>query len=252
MRKIVRIGLLIFRSILIFLIIGAVTTASVKNVMKLVIVEQFKSQGVYQEDISTDRIKYYKIESDEEKGFKKIGNNILPGAPGDILASTQATVVNPLVSGIVSYFAGGHAAICCDNYKDYQINLDSSTSIEATGLESGANLAKPFNKNYWMNKTVFKEMMALRVKMTESEKKEVLSNSSALLGDPYNFSFIFDTENKSYCSDIVSKAYSKVGANLNKDGFTTSVYDLIVSSDTYLSYYHYYDNNNVLHVYYLG
>lgn len=252
MRKIVRIGLLIFRSILIFVAIGAFTTASVKNVMKLVIVEKFKSQGIYQEDISTDRIKYYRIESDEEKGFKKVGNNILPGAPGDILVSTQATVVNPLVSGLISFFAGGHAAICCDDYRDYEISLDSSISIEATGLESGANLAKPFNKSYWMNDSVFTEIMALRIDMNESEKKEVLSNSSALLGDPYNFSFIFDTENKSYCSDIVSKTYSKIGANLNKDGFTTSVYDLIVSSDTYLSYYHYYDNNNVLHIYYLG
>lgn len=252
MRKIVRIGILIIRSILIFVVIGAFTTASVKNVMKLVIVEKFKSQGVYQEDISTEKIKYYKIESNEEKGFKKSGKNILPGAPGDILVSTQATLVNPLISGIVSFFAGGHAAICCDSYRDYQINLDEYKSIEATGLESGANLSKSFNKSYWMNDKVFKEIMVLRVDMNESEKKEVLSTASSLLGDPYNFSFLFDTENKSYCSDIVSKTYSKIGANLNKDGFTTSVFDLIVSSDTYLSYYHYYDNNNVLHIYYLG
>ena len=252
MRKIFRISLLIIRSILIFVAIGALTTASVKNVMKIAIVENFKSKAIYQEEISTDKIKYYKVESDEEQGFKKIGNNIFPGAPGDILVSTQATLVNPVVSGFVSFFAGGHAAICCDKYNDYEISLTDKITIEATGLEAGENLSKPFNKAYWMKKTVFKEIMALRVDINESEKKEVLSNSASLMGDPYNFSFIFDTENKSYCSDIVSKAYSKVDKNLNKDGFTTSVYDLIVSSDTYLSYYHYYDSNDVLHIYYLG
>ena len=34
----------------------------------------------------------------------------------------------------------------------------------------------------------------------------------------YNYAFIFDTVDKSYCSDLISKAYNRVGYNLNKDG----------------------------------
>ena len=46
--------------------------------------------------------------------------------------------------------------------------------------------------------------------MTDREKTEVLSYAQTIVGDPYNYSFLFDTTNKSYCSDLVSKSFKKI------------------------------------------
>lgn len=253
MRKFLKISLIIFRSILIFIAIGAVTTASVKNASKTVRVEDFKKKGVYQEDISSNKVKYYKIESDEElPAFSKINQQILPGSPGDILVSTQATLINPLVSGLVSFFAGGHAAICLDSYSDFDITTNKNQTVEATGLGDGEMVASLFYKGYWTQPDPFTEVIGLRADISESQRKEVISLATSMLGDYYNYSFLFDTTNKKYCSDLVSVAYEKAGINLNKDSFTTNIYDIIVSKDVYISYYHYFDSNQVLHIYYLG
>ncbi|MGM9969706.1 MAG: YiiX/YebB-like N1pC/P60 family cysteine hydrolase [Anaeroplasma sp.] len=252
MKKILKVIFILFRSLLIFIVIGALSTACVKNTQKIILVEQFKSKGVYQEELSTNSIKYYKIESNEVlPAFTSYGKDALPGAPGDILVSTQATLINPFVSGFVSFFAGGHAAICGKNYQDYSILLNEYKSIESTGLNEGDNPTTIFDKSYWIYDDPFTEVIGLRVKMTEEQIDEVISLASSIIGDPYNYSFLFDTTNKSYCSDLVSKVYSYIGVDLNKDDFTTSIYDLIVSKDTYISYYHYFDNDGVKHIYYL-
>lgn len=252
MRKYIIITLILLRSILIFIALGAVTTATVKNVYQVILVEQFKKDAVYQEEISTNKMKFYKIESDESlPAFTNYYNYILPGAPGDILVSREA-IVHPIINPFISYFAGGHAAICLDDYSDFNISATTIDSIEATGLEPGDNTSKIFDRSYWGDNSVYDEVIGLRVKMTEEERKEVISASCGLLGDPYNFSFIFDLNNKSYCSDLVSKVFSKIGVNLNKDEFSTSVYDLVISSDTYISYYHRFDSKGVQHIYYLG
>ena len=252
MRKIFKFVWIILKSILIFIAIGALSTATVKNVQKIALIESFKSKGIYQEHLSTEYVKMYMIESNEElPSYTDAGYDIIPGYAGDILISFEA-IVHPFVNGFISYFAGGHAAICLDEYNDFEANFDNLSSLEATGLEGGQNLSKIFDRGYWSTNDVYDEVIGLRVKMTESQRKEVISLAGSLLGDPYNFSFLFDTKNKSYCSDIVSKVYSRVGANLNKDDFTTSIYDLLVSSDTYISYYHCYDSDGVKHIYYLG
>ena len=253
MRKIIKMILIVFKSILIFIVIGATSTAVVKNVQKIVLVEQFKAKGVYQEELSTKSVKFYKIDSNESiPTFFKSGNEVIPGGPGDILVSTQATLINPFISGFISFFAGGHAAICMDEYSDFDITIEKEDSIEATGLEEGENLSEVFRRDYWAKDDPFTEVIGLRVSMTEEERNEILSLSASLLGDPYNYSFLFDTTNKTYCSDLVSKVYKHIGVNLNKDDFTTSIYDLIVSSDSYISYYHYFDADGIKHIYYLG
>lgn len=253
MRKIIKLILLCVKSIILFIIIGAVSTAVVKNTQKIILVEQFKNKGVYQEDISTETVKFYKIESTETlPAFIKKGNTVYPGSPGDILVSTQATLVNPFISGFISFFAGGHAAICMDDYGDFQFHTTELDSIEATGLGDGENLSSIFNRSYWAKDDPFTEVIGLRVSMTESERKEILSLSASLLDDPYNYSFLFNTVHTSYCSDLISKVYRYIGVNLNKDDFTTSIYDLIISGDSYISYYHYFDSAGIKHIYYLG
>ncbi len=254
MRNFGKLLLLVVKSILIFIVVGALSTASVKNIQKVVLVEEFKAKGVYQEDISSETEKFYRIDAPNERpSYTMDRGRIIPGSKGDILVATEAHLVGPIIDGIVTFFAGGHAAICTGDYGDYEIGLDDTTSIESTGLNEGENPASIFNRDYWSYSSNYKEVIGLRVKgMNDRKADEVISNAAALLGDPYNYSFLFDTTNKSYCSDLVSKAYKSIGVDLNKDDFTTSIYDLIVTSDTYISYYHYYDSNNVKHIYYFG
>ena len=248
-----KITLIILRSFLIFVVVWGITISATKNVHKSILVENFKSKGVYQEDISTSSTKFYKIESNEDmEAFTSDGSMIYPGKGTDILVSCQA-IVHPLINGFISFTAGGHAAFINPNYGDYKNNfiVEDTTSIEATGLNEGKNLSDVFSTDYWATDNPYTEVIGLRVKMTDEERREVTSICSSLIGDEYNYSFIFDTTNKSYCSDIISKAYRKIGKNLNKDGFATTIYDLISSGDCYISYYHVY-KNDVKYIYYLG
>ncbi len=255
MRKIVKSVFLFVKCFILFIAFWATTSSTVKNVEKLVYVEQFKSRGVLNEELSSNRIKFYKVsaEGDEDSSrdaYLTSGSTIYPGSAGDILVSTQATLVNPIVSGFVSFYVGGHATIVTDDYGDYEITSTKYSAVEATGLDAGENRAIVTNRAYWTDSSPFSEVIGLRVNLTESEINEVVSNSIGLTGDKYNYSFLFDTDKKSYCSDIVTKAFSHVGVNLNKDSFATTIYDLIVADDTYISYYSYY-SDNILNVYYL-
>ena len=240
-------------SFLLFLVIWGVTITTTKNIYKVILVEEFKSRATYQEDISDASVKFYRIESDEtKKAFTTDGSFVYPGTSYDILVSCQATLFNPLVSGVVTFFAGGHAAFVNSTYRDYQIEqiTENVTSIEATGLNPGENNAEIFPNDYWADEGPFTEVIGLRVKMTDSQRKEVQSICASYIGDPYNYSFIFNTINSSYCSDIISKSFREIGVNLNKDGFATTIYDLICSGDCYISYYHIY-KDGVKHIYYL-
>lgn len=249
MRKIIRLILLTLQSALVFVVIGATSYAITKNIQKIILVEQFKLKAEYQEDISTDDLKFYRIESDEEiKAFRKKNNKIYPGFHGDILVSTEATLINPLISSFISFYAGGHAAVCIDYSTSVTVN--ENMTIEASGV-NGDDTAQLFDKNYWVYPNVFNEVIGLRMDMSNDERNSFVDNATKFLGYPYNYSFIFNTKNSIYCSDLVSRSAKPLGFNLNKDNGTTTIYDLIVSKDTYIFYYHYFDNEGVKHIYYL-
>ena len=256
MRKIVKIVFLFIKCFILFIALWATTSSTVKNVEKLIYVEQFKSRGEYQDSISTNKIKFYKVaakddEDSSREAFLSNGSTIYPGSKGDILVSTQATLVNPIISGIVTYYVGGHATIVTDNFYDYQVDSNKYGSVEATGLNPYDNRSVVSSRGYWTDNEPFTEVIGLRVNMSESEIKGVVADAMALVGDDYNYSFLFDTDKKSYCSDIVTKVFSQIDINLNKDSFATTIYDLIVADKTYISYYSYYEKD-VLNVYYLG
>ena len=62
--------------------------------------------------------------------------------------------------------------------------------------------------SYWNDEDKpFSEVIGLRVKCSDEERKIALSYASSILGDLYNYSFLFNTVDKSYCSDLISKAY---------------------------------------------
>ena len=249
MRKILKIILLTLQSALIFIVIGATSFAITKNIQKIILVEQFKSKGIYCEENSSNDVKFYRIESDEEtEAFRIYNNQVYPGIHGDILVSTEATLINPLVSSIISFFAGGHASVCID-YSD-RIKVENNMTIEASGV-NGDDEAQLFQKSYWVSEYVFNEVIGLRMDMTKEEKESFVNNAIDFLGYPYNYTFLFNTKNSIYCSDLVSRSAKPLGFNLNKDNGATTIYDLIVSKDTYIFYYHYIDNEGIKHIYYL-
>ncbi|MDE5868380.1 MAG: hypothetical protein K2H02_05490 [Anaeroplasmataceae bacterium] len=235
---------------LIFIVSGAVTTAITKNIYAEVLINQFKKKGVLDEEHSTDKLKVYKIASDEDRSTVLEG--YYPGRQGDILISLKSELTIPFVTEFISFFAGGHAGLVLGDYEDYLDETTEENTLESTAV-GGSDFASVDEKNdYWIDNSPYKEVICLRVKTTEQERKRVLAEAMALAGDPYNYSFILGTKNRSYCSDVIAKAYSKIGVNLNKDGFTTSIYDLLISNETYISYYHYIDNYGVKYIYYLA
>lgn len=253
MKKNIKIVLKICRFILLFILVTGITAAITKNIYSEILINQFKSKGVYQEELSTDEIKIYHIESNEERPTILIKDDMItPGNVGDIIISLDLKVDIELIGRTVSFFAGGHAGLVLDDYLDCKGSADPDFLLESTGFGDQTD-AFVFNKNYWYedNVTPFDEVIGLRVKTTEQERSKVISKAMALVGEPYNYTFFFNTKEASYCTDIIGKAYSEIGIDLNKDKLTTSVYDLLVSKDTYISYYYYKDSKGVKHFYYL-
>lgn len=233
-----------------FVVVGGLTSAITKTVYSDILIEQFKNRGIYQEEESTERIKVFSIPSNEQRPtIQKVGRDYYPGETGDIIITLQSELTIPLIHNIVSFFAGGHAAIVLGNYEDLKDKTDSMYTVESSGLNDDLNLADTYYKQYWNEYP--HPIIGLRVSTTEEERAKVISRALALVGDPYNYSFLFDTQNKSYCSDLVGKAYDSIGVNLNKDGFTTSIYDLLLSGETYMTYYRYFDNSGIEYIYYL-
>lgn len=252
MRKIIIMICTCIEVSILFVLVGGFTTAITKNIHATVLVEQFKNQATYREELSTPRVKVYTIPSEEEiPTNQKVGGIYYPGSEGDILISLYSEIGIPFVEDIISFFAGGHAGLVLGKYMDSEGISNELWTLEASGLREENNLAEAGNKRYWTLETNERSVIGLRVKMSNEERRSVINRAMALIGDEYNYSFLFDTKNKSYCSDLIGKAFDVIGVNLNKDGFTTSVYDLLVSGETYITYYHYFDTDGVQHVYYL-
>ncbi len=253
MKKLLKIVLKMCGFILLFILVTGITAAISKNIYSEILINQFKSKGVYQPDLSTDEVKIYHVESDETRPtvLEKDGS-LTPGNTGDIIISLHLPLDNELIGGVVSFFAGGHAGLVLGDYEDQKGTADSDFLLESTGFGNETD-AFVFNKNYWYEEDVtpFNEVIALRVDTTLEERNKVLAKAMALVGEPYNYTFFLNTKETSYCTDIVGKAYSEIGVDLNKDKLTTSVYDLLISNETYISYYYYKDSKGVKHFYYL-
>lgn len=233
-----------------FVVVGGLTSGISKTIYSDILIENFKKKATLDEEASSDMLKVYVISSDEKRPtIEKIGNKYYPGNTADILITLQSELTIPFVHDIVSFFAGGHAALVLGDYEDELDRIDSLYTIESSGLNDDLNLADKYSKEYWLEYP--HPVIGLRVRMTEDQRAKVLARGLSLVGDPYNYSFLFNTKHTSYCSDLVGKAFDSIGVNLNKDGFTTSIYDLLISGETYITYYRYFDSTGVEYVYYL-
>lgn len=250
MKKILKFILIGIEAAVLFVVVGGMTSGITKTIYSDILIEQFKSKATLNEEASTDTVKIYTIPSDEERPvYQKYGMAYYPGSAGDIIITLRSELKIPLIQDIISFFAGGHAALVLGDYEDYIDKTSIMNTVESSGLNDALNSADVFTMDYWREYEY--PILGLRVKMTEQERDQVVSRGLALEGDPYNYSFLFETKNKAYCSDLVGKAFESVGVNLNKDGFTTSVYDLLLSGETYITYYRYFDADGIEYIYYL-
>lgn len=245
---------ILLRSFIILLLLSYTTVVTVQHIEKDIMVENFKKRGVFQEDISTKKFKYYKIdyEGKPSLSFLNSSADCYPGNVGDILISCEQNTIHPLVNGVISYYAGGHAGYITGPYRDDYTYIGEIGTVEATMTVGNNADCGVYSKEDWRGLQYFNEVMCLRVDMTDEELARVTASITSRLGDPYNETFFFNIYDTSYCSDVVSKSFECINRDLNPTKLTTSMYDMITAKDTYISYYHYVDSDGVKHIYYLG
>lgn len=235
-----------------------ILSTSIETIVVQSEIAQFVSKGEYVEEISSRTVKYYRIESDEEKPAFTLHNGIrLLGSSGDILLATGSPFPDiPFVNEFISFFFGQHAALVAGDYEGKapyngkKISITKYDVIETTGLadKKEDNCVSYFPNNFHNR---YEEIIGLRPKnATQTDYDKILSYAYENMYKPYNYSFVFNTKNKYYCTDLVSRAYKSAGFDLNHDHIATTVNDLITSEDSYIFLYQIV-RDGVRHVYYL-
>ena len=225
--------------------------------------------------------------SDTRSVFYESINDPYIGQKGDIFVTTESPF--PSIFGlhqIMSFFVGGHAALNTGentfleavgfpNADERIIDIIKDRSEGLHDYSVGVNMS---STNYWMTPNFRHEQdrdfpyygsyyrdtfMVLRIKNVNDEiLDDVMNYAYRHLENRslYNFLFFIDTKNKFYCTDFMSRSYRyafhpsqpdyRYPKLLNDNGFVTTVNDLILSKDTYLSVY--IENiENIRHIYYL-
>lgn len=212
-----------------------------------------------------ERIHDYEL-NDERNVFYDDAKREL-GQFGDILLTRQSAFKNiPIIHQFISYYFGGHSAFRDENaglYETTGMNVSWDTffaAIKNKGYNSGVENAsiQHLSFNYWFDRTnntqyapfYREEMMSVRIKYVTLEQIQAaqqyldyqVSNHSL-----YNFLYWLDMDQKHYCTDLMSRAYQsafyeadqqkKYARSLNDDGFITSVNDILLAKQTYLTSY---------------
>jgi hypothetical protein len=209
------------------------------------------------------------------------------GQKGDIFVTQDSPF--PHVFGIhqfISYYYGGHAAIHdgenrfieAVGFPDEDESLLEIMFVRGNKPHDYSTTVGRNSTNYWLLRGYTKEsdpqypyygeyyrnrFVGLRVKYATEETidgavnyaYDQYNNKSI-----YNFLFFLNMKYKYYCTDLVSRAYQSVMVEpskqssyskaLNDDGFITSVNDLILSKDTYITFY-VEVIDDIVHIYYL-
>lgn len=212
-------------------------------------------------------------------------NKTRPGIRGDILVTQESPF--PHLWGIhqfVSLHFGGHAALVTgDNETIEATGMNVGfTEIIQTILHRGFDTERKFNStltfssNNWMQRTRVPSdpaysyfggfyrntFLALRLRDEGYHEENVeiaieYATKRVHQRALYNFLFFLDTRNKYYCTDLISRSFAQIRKQtgrdvcLNNDGFVTTVNDLILSRDTYITIF-YHTVGNVRHVYFLA
>ncbi len=242
----------IFNFFIIFLLsffsLAAILTidATIENIIVERQLVEFMNKGV--EVGKHSNFTFYEVVIEEELttpvlSFTESGNPYL-ATPGDIFVLRESSLTSiPLAAEFITYYFGGHSGIV----------YDEDFLIETTGMELNPELNKVIkNKNDVFFRPERVSSVGLRVKATEEEIESAVNFAESTIGLPYNYSFVFNRKNSFYCTDLVSRSYGKeagLNFNLDKDGIATSCNDLIISKDTFITYYLVYEGYNK-HLYY--
>ncbi|WP_162146860.1 hypothetical protein [Acholeplasma granularum] len=231
----------------------------------------------------------YDYEIEDSRNVFYDENKIEPGLKGDILLTFQAPFPYiPIIDPIISYWLGGHAALVSDNNKIIQSTgmtsnglLDLSTMFSVI-LHRGYDETNKFGvsvqevRNYWLKPTRNEthaeypyygeyyrtEILTTRLKYKDQSKKDEEIDIAVNFGKNqvdrglYNYLFIFDTKNKFYCSDLITRAFNDINRvndtdyNIDEDGFIPSIHDILLSDDIYITIYKETKSDGI-HIYYL-
>lgn len=231
--------------VLIFIFDVSIENKIVKND-----IEEFIQRGVFVGNVNEFYL--YEVEIEEELvypsiNFDNLGNPISSN-PGDIFVYRTSTLDEnypgiPFIAEFSTYFFGGHAGVI----------IDDTYTIETNGAysENGANVVALCTNNI-MYTEAQRDTLGLRVRATQEDTDTAINYLHNAVGTPYNYSFIFNRENSYYCTDLVARSFgfdAGLPYVLDKDGVATSCNDLIISDDTYITYYMYYVGNQK-HLYY--
>ncbi len=208
------------------------------------------------------------------------------GQKGDIFVAHESPFPDvPVIHQFVSYYFGGHAAINNGENKFIEATgfPNEDESLLGIILQPGnepndySTIMSLSSTNYWLNpryrstsddaypyfgRNYRNDFVGLRVKDITSEQIDGVVDFATSKVDKalYNFTFFLDLKYKYYCTDLVSRAYQDVMVEpedqrnyaraLNDDRFITSVNDLILSKETYITFY--VENiDDITHIYYL-
>ena len=234
------------------LFIGIFVTSSIENIYINKEINSFKRKGIFQEEMSSDTEKYYKVSREtwmnDTPSYIVMDGIMTYGGPGDIVVGMKSNVQNmPGITDMIEFFAGGHTSSVCFNENYDGVQYKSNHSIESKP-ESGVRCV---HNKFWNNVNYQTNVVCIRVKASTETINNAFHFMCDQIGKKYNTSFIFNTKNRYYCSDLISRAYESQGYTLNSDGFYTSVHDLICSPLTYISFYKEY-KKGISYYYYLG
>lgn len=222
-------------------------------------IKSFMERGTLVDVDIVNKIKYYEVprrngEIDKPSFTEYAGDKYaFAGSYGDMLVTQESPFFNgpdiPIAYEFVSFWWGGHAAIIGNTTNEY----GEPEIIEATAMSNTPeNNAVTKTWNYWLYQEYRDSFIGLRIKgATNDEYVSYADWANEQLGTPYNMTFIFNTKNTYYCSDLVSRGWATLGYNLNEDAIVTSINDIISSNDTYIFFYKYTDRGTgYQHIYY--
>lgn len=209
------------------------------------------------------------------------------GKDGDILMTWDSPFPYiPVIHQFISFYFGGHAALKSEELGYIQATgfpAPGESLLEI--ILTPGDTTEPYQSvtadrvtaDYWTNPVYRRDtddsypyygsyyrekFFGVRVKNIDQETIDGAIDfaNSKVNQAMYNFLFWLDMKNKYYCTDFVSRAYQSVmvpedeqgnyAKVLNDDWFITSVNDILLSDDTYLTFYAEVVDNE-LNIYYL-
>ncbi len=238
----------VMTSVLIILSLASILTvdATLENINVNSQIQKFMDNG--KEVATHGRFTFYEVIIEEELRTPSIeftsSGNPYVSTPGDIFVLRESLFTYlPMAAEFITFYFGGHAGIV----------YDEDTIIETTGMEVVSDQNKVIT---YRNNILFRpekvETVGLRVKASDDEVKKAVDFSYNTVDSLYNYSFIFGRKDKFYCTDLISRSFGQEAGldfKLDEDGIAVSCNDLIVSDDTFITYYMRYEGYDK-HLYY--